>query len=138
MTVPHSIIAETDRRRIVIVDGEDLFRKSFGLNLLYERFTATVRGDVRFFRFNATEKHEQKVEDLDLPEDTYVAAISGEEESRIAPPGTRIKAGEEVLLVTVSDRVNELAERFGGARNNDDESRKDNKNKEALRAPLFQ
>lgn len=87
--------------------------------------TATVKGDVRFFRFKAGDSEETKIEDLDLPEDTYVVAISNEEESRIAPPGTKITEGDEVLLVTVDCRLDELAERFSEVGTQDDERQKD-------------
>lgn len=74
--------------------------------------TATVTGDVRFFRFHATGLDGKSIEDLDLPEDTHVVAISNEEESRIATPETQIKDGDEVLLITLDSRLEDLSERF--------------------------
>ncbi|MGD8868664.1 MAG: TrkA family potassium uptake protein [Gemmatimonadales bacterium] len=82
-----------------------------GLDVLELR--TLLKGEGRFFSFTLKDKEDSgKVEGLDLPKGAKVVAINREGEFRLAEPDTRVKEGDEVIVVTHSKHLAELRQRW--------------------------
>lgn len=79
---------------------------------LAEDFSAYFKGDTRLFSFVAGEEDEGPVGEMKLPEQTRPVMIYRDEELILPDPGTSIRKGDEVVLVTRSDHLETLDERW--------------------------
>lgn len=75
-----------------------------------------VRGEVRFFMFVANDDDAGKIEALDLPDQTRVVCIYRDDGFLLPDAGTEVKANDEVVLITHSDKLKALHERWGQPR----------------------
>ncbi|MDH3412317.1 MAG: NAD-binding protein [Gammaproteobacteria bacterium] len=74
--------------------------------------STVLKGGVRFFTFMADEKHEGRVKDLELPDNTRVIAITRGEDSKVALEDTEIRNDDEVFLITTQACLEELEKAF--------------------------
>lgn len=72
-----------------------------------------VRGPVRFFAFVARESDAGPLSGLDLPKRTRPVCIYRGEEVVLPDSETEIRQDDEVVLITHSDELSGLAERWG-------------------------
>jgi trk system potassium uptake protein TrkA len=79
-----------------------------------------LRGDARFFTLIAGKEEEGPVEDLPLPEAARVVCLYREDEFTMADAGTRVKAGDEVVVLTDAQHLAELRERWEPPESGDD------------------
>lgn len=75
--------------------------------------SSIVRGPVRFFAFVAREEDAGPVGELDLPKRTRAVCIYRDDEVVLPDPKTEIRKDDEVVLITHSEEVSALAERWG-------------------------
>jgi trk system potassium uptake protein TrkA len=75
--------------------------------------SAKIRGDARMFSYIVKKDGEVRVEELDLPRDTRVVCFYRDEKLRLPDGDTRLSAGDEVVLITQSDNLARLIERWG-------------------------
>jgi trk system potassium uptake protein TrkA len=73
---------------------------------------ALVKGGVRFFSFVATEKQAGPIENLSLPEKAQVIAVTRGDRSTLSKEVTEIQEGDEILVITHEDQIDELRKRF--------------------------
>ena len=71
-----------------------------------------IKGDARFFSFEARTEDEGNVSDLHLPENARVIYFYRDGEFILADSKTKLKEGDEVIIVTHSDNIKDLRERF--------------------------
>ena len=74
--------------------------------------SAVLKGGLRFLTFVARDEDEGTVEALDLPAKTRALAVMDENRAEPADSSTRIREGDEVVLVTHQDQLEKLKERF--------------------------
>jgi len=74
--------------------------------------TAAIKGDVHVFVFVAREEDAARVGDLDLPSAARVMHVYRDGEAMIATDDLKLKKGDEVVLVTLSGKLDELRKRF--------------------------
>jgi trk system potassium uptake protein TrkA len=73
-----------------------------------------LRGDARIFSFRVTEEEAVRVSELSLPESARAICIyRNGDEFLFAETDTRLKAGDEVILLTRARELKELRTRFG-------------------------
>lgn len=73
-----------------------------------------LRGEARIFSFRVTEPEAVSLEVLSLPDSARPVCIyRGGEEFLFAEPDTRLKPGDEVVLITRAKDLKGLRERFG-------------------------
>lgn len=87
-----------------LVEGRDILELS-----------TMIRGDVRFFVFVVAESG-RAVEELDLPAKTRAILIYRDEEPILPDPDTRLKADDEVVLLTEADQLATLRDQFADRR----------------------
>lgn len=71
-----------------------------------------LRGDARFFSFTAGAQDEKRMADLELPENARVVYYYRGEDFFFAEDDDRIKKGDEVVILTHSEHLTELQERW--------------------------
>jgi trk system potassium uptake protein TrkA len=74
--------------------------------------SSMVKGEARFFAFAAREEDEGPVGELGLPGDSRVVCLYRAERLTMADPATRIKKGDEVVLITRREHMAALRERW--------------------------
>jgi len=73
-----------------------------------------LRGEARIFSFPVTEAEAVRISELSLPESARAICVyRDKDEFLFAEVGTRLKAGDEVILLTRAKDLKELRERFG-------------------------
>jgi trk system potassium uptake protein TrkA len=73
-----------------------------------------LRGDTRVYSFVATVAEAVTIDDLNLPNDARVICLYRNGSTLIfADPDTRIRAGDEVVVLTRARELKSLRERFG-------------------------
>ncbi len=75
-------------------------------------FSAAIKGDARVFVFVAREEDEGRVEDLGLPGITRATHLYRGDEFQVVDPGTRIVAGDEVVVITNAKNLAILEQRW--------------------------
>ncbi len=75
--------------------------------------TAFVKGGARFFPFIVRGGDAGPVGELDLPEQTRLVCIYRDNSFLLPEDATRLKDGDEVLVITHEDQVERLRERWG-------------------------
>jgi trk system potassium uptake protein TrkA len=72
-----------------------------------------IRGEARTFSFEATQKEDgATIAELDLPPKARVICYYRNEEFRLPESGTRLKAGDVVVMLTHSSNIEALRERW--------------------------
>ena len=84
------------------VSGQDMLELS-----------AMIKFGARVFTFIAADAQAGPLADLDLPQRTRVVCIYRGDEFLLPDPETKLKADDEVVLITHIDSINEVVERFG-------------------------
>lgn len=77
-----------------------------------EDFAAFFKGDVRLFSFVLREDDPQQPADLNLPAKTRAIMVYRNGEVILPEPDTKLQKGDEVVLITMSDNLDELKERW--------------------------
>lgn len=71
-----------------------------------------IKGEARFFTFTVDSEHGEKVADLDLPQKAKVVCIYHQGEFSLADAETKLRQGDEVVILAHSESINELKERW--------------------------
>lgn len=71
-----------------------------------------IKGDARVFAFVVSEQDAVAAEELRLPPDTRILCLYRNDEFVPVDPDTRLKADDEVVLITHVERLDELHERW--------------------------
>lgn len=74
--------------------------------------STVFKGEARLFSFTAGENDEMKVEELELPEDARVICYFREGKYALADPDTMLRTEDEVVILTHSDNLPDLRERW--------------------------
>jgi trk system potassium uptake protein TrkA len=75
--------------------------------------TAMIKGEARVFSFVVGEADEGAVEDLELPDETRIVCVYREEHFSLPDPDDRLRAGDEVVVITHGRNLPKLEERWG-------------------------
>ncbi|MCG6876635.1 MAG: TrkA family potassium uptake protein [Betaproteobacteria bacterium] len=75
--------------------------------------TAMVRGDARIFSFVARAEDEATIAELGLPKTSRVVCIYRKEEFILADGSTRVREGDEVIVIAHRDAISDLEKRWG-------------------------
>jgi len=75
--------------------------------------TAMVRGDARVFSFVARAEDAVPIAELDLPKTSRVVCIYRDDEFLLPDPRTRLRDGDEVIVIAHRDGIPKLEERWG-------------------------
>jgi trk system potassium uptake protein len=81
-----------------------------GVDIL--ELSSFIKGEARFMLFRIDERAPKEVGELELPESARVVCRYRDKEFSLADAQTRLKSGDEVLILTHSDNLGELAEKF--------------------------
>lgn len=81
-----------------------------GLDVLELR--TVMRGEARFFSFQAGDDDIGTVADLELPDGAKVICLYRGDEFRLAEAASEIRAGDEVVILTYRKNLSELEERW--------------------------
>lgn len=81
-----------------------------GVDIL--ELSSFVKGEARFMLFEITDRLRGKVGDLELPETARVVCRYRDDEFALVDEATTLKKGDEVLILTHSDNLVELTEKF--------------------------
>lgn len=73
---------------------------------------ALVKDEARVFSFVAREEDEKPVGELDLPKDSRLMFFYRDERFTLPEPDTKLKRGDEVMIVTHSRNIDELHARW--------------------------
>lgn len=73
---------------------------------------AMMKGGVRFFSFVAREEDAGMVQELSLPGRSRVIAITREERTSLVGGETKIREGDEVVVITEEEHLDALKDRF--------------------------
>jgi trk system potassium uptake protein TrkA len=71
-----------------------------------------LRGNARFFSFTAGKGEEGGIDELDLPAKARVVYYYRDDEFRFADPDSQIQKGDEIVILTHSEHLSELSERW--------------------------
>ena len=71
-----------------------------------------LRGNVRFFSFVAGKKEKCKVNELDLPKEARVVYYYRDDEFFFAETDTKLREGDEIVILTDSKHLADLNERW--------------------------
>lgn len=71
-----------------------------------------IKGEARFFSFQAGEEEAGRVGALELPDEAGVVCLYREDEFRLTDADTTIEGGDEVVILTHSRNLAELQERW--------------------------
>ncbi|HSN69892.1 MAG TPA: TrkA family potassium uptake protein [Steroidobacteraceae bacterium] len=74
--------------------------------------STVLRGDVRFFVFTARKDDAGRAHDLSLPQSSRVLFAYRDEEALPADDGFEIREGDDVVLLTRAEHLEELRERW--------------------------
>ena len=74
-----------------------------------------VKNDARFFSLRVHEGEAAAVDALELPAQTRAVCVYRDDEFFLPQPGSTLRAGDEVVLITHSSHLPELDERYGEA-----------------------
>lgn len=74
--------------------------------------TTMIKGDARFFSFVAAEEDEGEVKGLDLPKTARVVCYYRDRDFSIADEASSLKKGDEVIVLTHSENLPKLSERW--------------------------
>lgn len=107
------LCAELDLENVIVPErtiGRYLADLVEGVDVLELR--TVIKGEARFFSFEAGENEEGLVQDLGLPDRAGVICLYREDDFRLAEPETEIELGDEVVILTHSEHLSELRKRW--------------------------
>lgn len=78
--------------------------------------SSAIRGEARFFSFVARPEDEAEVATVDLPDDASIVLLYRGDEPIFVRPKTKIKADDEVIVLTHSHNIKELEARWPSSR----------------------
>lgn len=81
-----------------------------GLDVLELR--TVIKGEARFFSFQAEEEDEGTIEELELPEKAAAVCYYRDGEFHLAEPSGSVREGDEVVILTHSSNLAELRDRW--------------------------
>jgi len=90
-----------------------------GVDIL--ELSSFIKGEARFMLFRIDKRTSREVGDLELPEGARVVCRYRDKEFALADAQTRLKSGDEVLILTHSDNLGELAEKFRPENNGEED-----------------
>jgi trk system potassium uptake protein TrkA len=85
-----------------IVEGRDIMELAL-----------TIKGDARVFSFVASREDEKRISELGLPSMARVVCLYRDEEFLLPEKDTRIKKGDEVVVLGHRDNLDALQQRWG-------------------------
>lgn len=85
-----------------------------GRNIL--ELSAVFRSNVRLFSFVADENNEVPINELDLPKQTRVIFLYRDNVYQPIDPDSKLKKGDEVVLVTTTDEYEKLHEKWSAGK----------------------
>lgn len=85
-----------------------------GRNIL--ELSAVIRGNVRLFTFVADEADEGAIDELDLPKQSRVIFFYRDNVFHPAEADTKLRKGDEVVVVTTMDEYEKLHEKWSGGK----------------------
>ena len=74
--------------------------------------SAKIKGDARIFSFILRQEEESPVAELGLPDETRIICVYRDNSFLLPGPATRLKAGDEIILITRLEHLPELVERW--------------------------
>jgi trk system potassium uptake protein TrkA len=88
-----------------------------GLDIL--ELSTVIKGEARFFSFKVEKQDEKAIEDLDLPERARVVCYYREGRFFLAEDQTKLRKEDEVVILTHSDNLASLRERWEPSHTNE-------------------
>jgi len=83
--------------------------------------STAIKDTARFFIFTADEDHTGKIEDLDLPEEARAICYYRDGKFSLAKSDTKIREGDEVVVLTDNEHLSDLKERWERGAENGEE-----------------
>lgn len=83
--------------------------------------SSIIKGDARLFTFVARDDDAGEVRSLDIPGDARIISFYRGKEFFPADPGSRLKKGDEVVVLARSEHLETLKERWAPKRNSTDD-----------------
>lgn len=83
----------------------------------YLEMSTMIKGDARFFSFEARKDDELKIGELELPGKSSVVCFYRDGTFNLADGETKLKEGDEVVVLTHSDNLPALTERWSPVNN---------------------
>jgi trk system potassium uptake protein len=74
--------------------------------------SAKIKGDARIFSFVLRKEDESPVSALGLPEETRIVCVYRDNEMLLPEEDTRLKADDEIILITRQEHLHQLVERW--------------------------
>lgn len=94
-----------------------------GVDIL--ELSSLVKGDARFLMVEIDKESSGSVEELDLPEKARVICLYRNDKFRHVDQDTRLKDGDEALILTHQEHLKELSERFNAETADDSDDGED-------------
>jgi trk system potassium uptake protein len=97
-----------------------------GVDIL--ELSTVIKGEARFFHFKVDQEHaDQTVGELELPDQARVICYYRDDKFFLTNEDTRLRKGDELILICHSDNMAKLKEQFApeNSKNNHESSRKD-------------
>lgn len=91
-----------------------------GVDIL--ELSTLIKGEARFFTFTVDKEKGKRVAELDLPSDARVVCYYRENRFSLADEETKLRKGDEIVILTHSESIPDLKERWNPKEGNNDES----------------
>ena len=91
-----------------------------GVDIL--ELSTVIKGEARFFTFTVDKEKGKSVADLDLPKNTRLICYYRDGRFSLADDTTKLRKGDEMVVLAHSEAIGELRERWNPKQANDDES----------------
>jgi len=91
-----------------------------GVDIL--ELSTVIKGEARFFTFTVDKEKGKSVVDLDLPKNTRLICYYRDGRFSLADDTTKLRKGDEMVVLAHSEAIGELRERWNPKQANDDES----------------
>jgi trk system potassium uptake protein len=89
-----------------------------GVDIL--ELSTVIKGEARFFAFTVDGEEGKKVTDLDLPKKARVICYYRDGRFSLADETTKLRKGDEMVVLAHSEVIGDLRERWNPKRTNDD------------------
>ena len=90
--------------------GRYLADKVSGVDIL--ELSSIIKGEARCLMVEIDKETANQVADLDLPEKARLICFYRDEEFHLADPDSKLKPGDEAIILTHSDHLSDLTDRF--------------------------
>ncbi len=91
-----------------------------GVDIL--ELSTVIKGEARFFTFTVDKEKGKRVAELDLPDNARVICYYRENRFSLADEETKLRKGDEIVILTHSESIPDLKERWNPTEGNNDES----------------